>query len=540
MNRQLSVLALTVLLGACGRTPEAVTPPVAAMPSALYELHFQNLGSAQTTASAQRLGGGLGAQRLENAPEPLALGTTPLSTLEFVTTENGKSVRHAQATFKLTNTSGRTLKNLVFLPVALNDTDGDPSNNAQAPTAGGTPFRTVRYFDGSDASALAGTLTPVQGQRLNAEKTGAQADPEADAYFRGLSTAGLNVAAPAGLSVQVTDGGWLAATTLAAGASTNVTFAVDMGGVDPANLKATPYSFSLLVTGGEDATATDISSSVDPASLQGVIPDWTSGALSLVGQSEEGPATYGTVSASGLVSASFPAPSTLTPLLNGCTFSGERTAENPSLFLVYPGFRLQNGAGDVYGSLSESTGDLRQRVGRLYSDTDVRLKGTQACFGASTEYDVDLRRGWNVVTFGLLRVTDDDIAVFSTRSLPQGTRTSLRYSPVPERVSVNFPGTFLYELRAGQSVQVDAVFQQNGQISGDVTLETDVPGIGVTPASLSLPALKAAGLGAQAVQTRLTLAAAADVKPATYRVTLTVRKNGEQVGAAFLYVTVNP
>ena len=532
--KALPFLAVTCLLAACGRTPEAVTPPVAATPSALYELHFQNLGSAQATASAQRLGGGLGAQRLENAPEPLGLGTTPLSTLEFVTTENGRSVRHAQATFKLTNTSGRALKNLVFLPVALNDTDGDPSNNAQAPTAGGTPFRTVRYFDGSDASALAGTLTPVQGQRMNADKTAAQADPDADAYFRGLSTAGLNVAAPAGLSVQVTDGGWLAATTLAAGASTNVTFAVDMGGVDPTNLKATPYSFSLLVTGGEDATATDISSSVDPARIQGVIPDWKYGEGQVVDQYSN--AVYATVGAAGVVGGALPTPTMTYSAFQGCTFKGTQTADDVRVSGMSTPLRVLTIQGDLIATLSETTAE-GDEVTRLYSASNAVFRGVQSCvpYGDIT-LDLDLKRGWNVLAH------DKAGAV---RSLPAGIRTVLTATPAPEAVAVTFLDQSELSLRAGQTATRSVRLNQSGAISGDVTLETDVPGVTVTPSTLSLPNLKSAsvsggslgalGLGAQALTSSLTFSADSEAKAYSGSLNLIVKKGGVEVGRGTLY-----
>ncbi|WP_288482026.1 hypothetical protein [uncultured Deinococcus sp.] len=537
--KTVSLLSLTCLLASCGRTPEAVTPPVAATPSALYELHFQNLGSAQTTASAQRLGAGLGAQRLENAPEPLALGTTPLSTLEFVTTENGKSVRHAQATFKLTNTSGRTLKNLVFLPVALNDTDGDPSNNAQAPTAGGTPFRTVRYFDGSDASALAGTLTPVQGQRLNAEKTGAQADPDADAYFRGLSTAGLNVAAPAGLSVQVTDGGWLAATSLAAGASTNVTFAVDMDGVDPANLKATPYSFSLLVTGGEDATATDISSSVDPASIQGVLPDWKYGEGRIVDNYFR--AVYGTVSSGGVVGGTIytPALANMYALIGNCSFKGTQTASDVKVMTPNSKLTIQNLQGDELVRLNEKT-LAGEEVIRLYAESAAVFRGVQSCSPyPDVTLDLDLKRGWNALVFGADQVV---------RNLPFGTRTVLGIVPVAERVDVTFTDAFSsLDLVAGkgEGPKRGVLLNQVGAISGDVTLETDVPGVTVTPATLSLPNLKSAsvsggglgalGLGTQALTSSLTFSADAEAKAYSGSLNLIVKKGGVEVGRGRLY-----
>ncbi|KQR04453.1 hypothetical protein [Deinococcus sp. Leaf326] len=545
--KALPFLAITCLLAACGRTSEAVTPPVAPTPSALYELNFQNLGSAQATASAQRLGGGLGAQRLENAPEPLGLGTTPLSTLEFVTTENGKSVRHAQATFKLTNTSGRALKNLVFLPVALNDTDGDPSNNAQAPTAGGTPFRTVRYFDGSDASALAGTLTPVQGQRLNTDKTAAQADPDADVYFRGLSTAGLNVAAPAGLSVQVTDGGWLAATSLAAGASTNVTFAVDMGGVDPANLKATPYSFSLLVTGGEDATATDLSSSVDPASIQGVIPDWKYGEGQVLGYDYTGPVVVGTVAATGIVGGRLPSAPRVEGLLSGCTFSGESSARNPGLSSFSSTYAVRTVAGDLLGTLRERD-TAGQFVLRVYSDTAVRLKGRQICAGFETQLDVSLNRGWNLVNERLVGVDEQDTVTFAVTSVPMGTRTQLQYSPSREGIEVIFDDQGELALRAGQTATRSVRLNQSGAISGDVTLETNVPGVTVTPATLTLPSLETApirgqglrrqGVGAQALARNLTFSAEAEAKAYSGPLTLIVKKGGIEVGRGSLYVSL--
>ena len=267
--------SLALLLAACGQsTPTAQTgTPSGTSPTAsihsrsrVYEVMFQGGGQEQPTASAHLINPPLSALALANAPEPLGLSN--VSAGSFVYTTGGTSTRHIQTTIAVTNTSGTTLTNLAFVPVITTDTDGDPSNNAQTPTVSGTPFRAVRFFDNSDASSKAATLVPTQGQVLNVS-TGLPAnDPLASPFLTNLDVSGLTPTPPAGLTATAQNYGWTVATSLAPGATTNVTLAVDLPGIDRTKPKLDPYSFNLLFTGafdGPSALTLSGDSSVKPA-----------------------------------------------------------------------------------------------------------------------------------------------------------------------------------------------------------------------------------------------------------------------------------
>ncbi|WP_084049111.1 hypothetical protein [Deinococcus hopiensis] len=227
------------------------------------------MSSDKLSVTSQRLGSGLGVQTLENAPA-LGLNTQPLSTVTFVTTQGGVSTRHIQAT----NSSGQTLHNLVFAPVTTSDIDGNAENNAQGPTAAGTPFRAVQYFGGSDVPAQAGKLVLSQGKVLDSATQQVCVDPAADPFSVDLDASRLSVTPPAGLTATVLHSGWPVAPTVAPGGSTNVTFAVDLPGIDPQNKRPQPYSFNLVFMGGVDGNASSLGTSADAGRLSGQLPDW--------------------------------------------------------------------------------------------------------------------------------------------------------------------------------------------------------------------------------------------------------------------------
>ena len=181
--------------------------------------------------------------RLANGADTLQFER--LSAETFVTDRD--HVRHVRATFKVTNAGAAALSGLTLVPVDTDDTDGDAANNAAAPTVGSTPFSKVSFFDGSDASARAGSLSAAQGKRFNAATGLAETDPDASAFLAGQDVSALTATPPAGLSIAgIKAYGWKVADSLAAGASANVTFAVDLP-ADP-DPKQDPFAFSLVFT----------------------------------------------------------------------------------------------------------------------------------------------------------------------------------------------------------------------------------------------------------------------------------------------------
>lgn len=204
-------------------------------------------------------------------PQTLTIDPVPLATSSF--TVAATHTRHIQATFKVTNNTGQTQTNLAFLPAATFDSDGDPSNNAQPPTVAGTPFSKVLFYDGSDASAKATALHAAPGQIFNVSTGLAQTDPLASHFLTNVDLSSVSAIPPTGLTVTVKNYGWQVSSSLAPGASANVTFAVDLPNIDLNNPKADPYNITLVFTSaaeGPGANATNLERVTQAAAASGV------------------------------------------------------------------------------------------------------------------------------------------------------------------------------------------------------------------------------------------------------------------------------
>ncbi|MGY2892990.1 ExeM/NucH family extracellular endonuclease [Deinococcus sp. UYEF24] len=255
---------LSLLLAACGQsstqtstpsTPVAIAPapvgtpvtapvtaqPTASQPGATYEVTFQGANGNQVSASARYLGG-LGTLALQNSPDTLQFDQ--LSSETFVT----GGTRHVRATFKVTNKGASTLDGLVLVPVDTDDADSDPSNNGgSVPTVGTTSFNRVSYYDGSDASSKAASITATGGKRFNASTGAVESDPNASAFLTNQDVSRLSATPPANLVVSgIKTYGWKVSDSLVVNAAANVTFAVDL----PADTdsKNDPFRFSLVFT----------------------------------------------------------------------------------------------------------------------------------------------------------------------------------------------------------------------------------------------------------------------------------------------------
>jgi uncharacterized protein len=311
--RLLALTGLSLLLAACGQ--QAVTTPLQAGPnqtgpaqtapvqtapgqtapvapsSGVYELKFQGVGSEALKVSAALSRSTLGAQALINAPQGFSFSLLSASTFTNPGTSASGGTRHVRVTYQVTNITGSTLTNLSFVPVNTDEDAAGPANNAgSVPTVGATSFKDVSYFDGSDASSKAASLNAARGQVFNAASGAADTDPNASAFQTGLDVSNLSAAPPTGLIVaEIKNYGWQVAPSLAAGASANVTFAVDLP-LDPAGPARDPFNFTLVFTAAQDGAASTAIHSVQGATPAGDAPS------PLLGQ---------TVTTSGVVTAAF-------------------------------------------------------------------------------------------------------------------------------------------------------------------------------------------------------------------------------------------
>lgn len=259
-----ALLLPALLLGACGQEPSAVVtaPPAAAVPTIsqptvtpkalgqVYELRFQTVGSqavgtpGQPTSSLTLVGGRLGSQALTDVGDG-QLGFALVATDTF----SVGGVRHLRAVYRVTNNTGRALEHLTFVPVNT-DEDTDPGTpTTSAPTVGASFFKGLTTYGGTDASGRATALSAVTGKTLSAAQGTAVTDPEATPYTA-LDTSALTPSAPSGLVIAGrANAGWRLPTALAAGASTNLTFAVDLQSDTP---QTDPFNFSVMVAAGDD------------------------------------------------------------------------------------------------------------------------------------------------------------------------------------------------------------------------------------------------------------------------------------------------
>jgi len=297
LTRRTLPLLTALLLAACGQQTD-VTPgpatsvpsgqPVAAMPASpvlatlghLYEIRFQDVGGQHPTSSAARIpnGAAVGAQALNDVTGSLSFSLVGVDTFLV----NG--TRHVRAVYRVTNNTGAAIEHLTFVPIDTDD-DGDAATTpATAPTVGTTYFKSLLTYGGTDASARAADLTPTTGKTFSAGQGTAITDPEATPYTA-LDTSPLNPSPPAGLVVAGRSGsGWRSSVPLAAGASANFTFAVDLAGANP---QTDPFSFSVVVTEADEvntapriAPAASTSQRLNlpasgPATVSGVLSDPT-------------------------------------------------------------------------------------------------------------------------------------------------------------------------------------------------------------------------------------------------------------------------
>ncbi|GBF04293.1 hypothetical protein DAERI_010465 [Deinococcus aerius] len=287
---------------------------------------------------------------------------------------------------------------------------------------------------------------------------------------------------------------------------------------------------------------------LDPARVRGTLSGWAFGTgklgVTLANSRTTVDASTPTITVSGNVDAGLPTPRATFPFLYGCDFTGQQGAVNFGAEFAF--LEARTAQGDSLGEVDERTADGRQ-VTRVYSDTAAQLRGTAIC-SDSQRLDLDIRvvPGWNALSTTEIN-SGEYRSDYRIRNIEANARTTLSFKRAPERVDVSFRDTSALTMQAGQQVTREVALAQIGGISGQVTLETDVPGVTVEPSTINLPGVSGAslarsGLGTpgravqpQAVGTSLTFKA--DESAASYSGSLNVivKKGGNEVGRGTLY-----
>ncbi|WP_456831473.1 hypothetical protein [Deinococcus sp. UYEF24] len=467
---------------------------------------------------------GLGSQALVTVAEPLTFQN--ISNSGF--TDRVRRVRYIQASFKVTNTTASTFRNLNFVPVSLADTDGDASNNAMLPTTGGTPFSHVSLFDGSDASGRAADLMPGAALLLNPATGELTYDPAGSGYRTQLNVSQVMVTPPGGLTAEVKTYGWKVAPSLAPGESATVTFAVAVANSDPDLPKADPYTFSLVFTPVQDDPALAATGSpVDTGGIAGTLSDDTlyGGRLELKVPNaySQTPSFTAAVSGTGRTDLRLnttPPAGDFSPVIQnpdffgGCAYSGT-FSDSAAYIALYSSLEAFSRQGDPIGTVQEVlVGGARtdtSSVGRIYTRTPLVLKGDVNCFGSYTYYDVTLTAGWNVVDLQL------NAGAKYIRTLSPEARSVLQVTRRTPGVTAALDDNGVINLKPGERVQRSATLLQVGGYSGTVRLSTNVPGVSVEPgnvnlASLGTQSLGGGKIGAQSLSAAVTFVATQDIE----------------------------
>ena len=245
------LLGMTLLLASCGTSqlPKSQPPtkPVSAITN-LMEIRIEGATTARPTSTARVLGTPSDISKQGPVPISSGLSFKSLGATSFTINATGK--RYISAVFQISNNTGRTLNNLGFVAVDLNDTDGNSSNNALSPTIGSTAFSKVKYYDGSDASSKATLLTAGPLYTYDIANNEADLDPTGPTFSDALDTSKILLDAPTGLSLSVLNFGWTVPGSFPTGTTKNATFSFSFDVSDDPTQD--PFGFSLMAAFSEE------------------------------------------------------------------------------------------------------------------------------------------------------------------------------------------------------------------------------------------------------------------------------------------------
>lgn len=232
-----------------------------------------------------------------------------------------------------------------------------------------------------------------------------------------------------------------------------------------------------------------------------------------------------------------------------CSYSGTGSGSGGKVFFASD-LAIYNTQGDVFGEVTEvPVGKTAALLSHVYADKAQAYQGTIACTSPTATYayqlNIQLAAGWNAL---IQENLSDTSATLTTA--PAATRVQLDFKKLPGAVNI-FLDSPAISLRSGESVSVNATLYQLGGVTGKLDLTTDVPGVTVEPASVTLPALgtqsarptsiferlvpaahslRLLNIGTQSLKTVLTFKAAADASSFSGTMNVVASQGGKPLG----------
>ncbi len=166
---------------------------------------------------------------------------------------------------------------------------------------------------------------------------------------------------------------------------------------------------------------------------------------------------------------------------SGCTVTG--SAQAHPMVHFYDRLVVNTPQGDPLGSIKEIivTGATLPfgQAARVYSDRAAVLRATVQCgTAAQRNYDVSLVRGWNAVEYS---VASNSVTM---KTLGKVTTTFNAERALPYISVVFAPSTLTFT--SNSTFEVSATFYQEDGLGGTFPLSTDVDGLSVEPAEVTL------------------------------------------------------
>ncbi len=240
---------------------------------------------------------------------------------------------------------------------------------------------------------------------------------------------------------------------------------------------------------------------------------------------------------------------------NGC--NGDNSDSSANVY-VSAGLTTYSPQGDLLGYIQEKivagpSATLPGAIlGRMYADRPFTFKGKCTYgdgFGTTYTDDIDIKvtKGWNTLVFSQTGTA------FVTRNAATTDRIEMTFASIAPHVSVNLDQTQL-TFTDNETVTVNATLIQVGNYSGTVNLNTNLPGLTVEPATLTLnplpklttqtvmshtPHLASLGLRPQMLNTKLTFKYSGPDNLYSQHFFLSLTDpSGQQVGQGYGTITV--
>jgi len=226
-------------------TPQKPAPTVN-RPADLLEINFQNLNS-EATATVQSLQPAtVTGQGISNGSNNLTQKVLSVQTFTDETTGR----RHVATTIEFTYNGDQDITAPVLVPVNVSSSD------TALGTIDGTPFSSVKYYDGSPASEKATAMTIGRAKFFNTGTLKVETNLDATPYAVGLDLSGLTFNLPPGFTSAnpYADSGWKPGVdVLKKGDVFTATFGLDIPMDRQKGPKGDPYAASMMLTMAQGA-----------------------------------------------------------------------------------------------------------------------------------------------------------------------------------------------------------------------------------------------------------------------------------------------